>query len=66
MRVTEREKEILSSLCKGYSDSEIAKELGISVYTVKTHIHNLLQRFGLRDRTQLVLFALKEKISSLE
>jgi NarL family two-component system response regulator LiaR len=65
MVITYREKEILISLCNGYSDEEIAKDLSISVSTVKSHIHNLLLKLKLRDRTQLVIYAFKEDIHSV-
>lgn len=56
MQLTSREKEVLNYLCKGYSDSEIAADMFVSLATVKSHIHNMLKKLNLRDRTQLVIY----------
>lgn len=55
--LTAREKQILNFLAAGYTNSQIAEELVISVYTVKNHVHNVLEKLGFENRTQLVSFA---------
>ena len=50
-----REKEILALLGKGYLYKEIASQLGISVETVRTHIHNTYQKLHVRTRTEAVM-----------
>jgi two-component system, NarL family, response regulator LiaR len=62
MNFTSRELEVLKYICEGCSDEEIAKTLFISVATVKFHIHNLLQKSSMRNRTQLVILAFRNGI----
>jgi DNA-binding NarL/FixJ family response regulator len=56
-RLTEREREVMIAVARGSSNSEIAQKLFIGAATVKTHISGILTKLGLRDRTQIVIFA---------
>lgn len=58
--LSEREKEILTWIAKGYSNKEIAEHLLISVKTVETHKSNLMEKLGLKTRPDLVKYALKK------
>jgi LuxR family transcriptional regulator, maltose regulon positive regulatory protein len=49
-----REMEILRLLSQGFSNAEIAARLVLSVGTVKTHIHNIYGKLGVRDRPQAI------------
>ncbi|WP_434811110.1 response regulator [Microbacterium sp. bgisy189] len=55
--LTDRESEVLRLLAQAYSNGEIAKELFIGEATVKTHVSNLLQKLGARDRVAAVVYA---------
>lgn len=58
--LTDRELEVLKLVALGGSNKSIAKELGISEATVKTHVSNMLAKLGLRSRTQAALHAIRE------
>jgi two-component system response regulator NreC len=64
--LSEREKEILSWIAKGYSNKEIADNLIISVKTVESHKSNLMEKLGLRTRPELLKFAFKKGLLDFE
>jgi len=51
-RLTVREREIVGFIDRGFSNKEIARELGIEVATVKNHVHNLLEKLSVHRRSQ--------------
>ena len=55
--LTEREEEVLRSAARGRSNPEIAADLHISLGTVKTHLSNLQDKVGARNRVELAAFA---------
>lgn len=55
--LTERELEVLQLIAQGMTNQEIADTLYISMTTVKTHVGNILNKIGARDRVQAVIFA---------
>lgn len=57
--LSEREAEVLTCVVQGMSNKEIATSLGISHQTVKNHVTSILRKFGVEDRTQAVVYALK-------
>ena len=60
--LTEREREVVRLVAMGRSNREIAEQLFISEKTVKTHISNILAKTNLEHRTQLAIFAIKNKL----
>ncbi|WP_353893788.1 LuxR C-terminal-related transcriptional regulator [Proteinivorax hydrogeniformans] len=59
--LSKKENEVINLLLEGYEDKEIAKRLYISDKTVRNHISNILKKVSLKNRTQLVLWALSQK-----
>ncbi|MEU9034962.1 response regulator transcription factor [Streptomyces sp. NPDC048352] len=55
--ITDREREVLTLVGRGRSNTEIAEELFISVATAKAHVARLFSKLGARDRVQLVITA---------
>jgi two-component system response regulator NreC len=64
--LSDREKEILGWIAKGYANKEIAEHLIISVKTVETHKSNLMEKLGLKTRPELVKFAMKKGLLNFE
>ncbi len=62
--LTEREAEVLRLLARGFSNAEIARELFVGEATVKTHVSNVLQKTGVRDRIQAVVWAFERGVAS--
>jgi DNA-binding NarL/FixJ family response regulator len=56
-RLTDREREVLTAIGRGYNNAGIAEQLFIGSATVKSHINSLFTKLGLRDRAQAVVFA---------
>jgi two-component system response regulator DegU len=55
--LTEREREVLRLMGRGQNNREIGETLHISEPTVKTHVSNVMQKMGFRDRVEAALFA---------
>jgi two-component system response regulator NreC len=62
--LSERELEILRLIALGYTNSQVAEELFLSVRTVETHRAHIQQKLGLGDRAELVRYALDRKLVS--
>ena len=62
-KISPREMEVLQLIARGLGNREIAGQLYISERTVKTHVTHLLEKLQLRDRTQLAIYALENKLT---
>ncbi|MGL5082073.1 MAG: response regulator transcription factor [Microcoleaceae cyanobacterium] len=62
--LTHREQEVLALIACGKANQEIAQELSISVGTVRVHVHVILQKLDVRDRTQAAIIAIQRGIIS--
>jgi DNA-binding NarL/FixJ family response regulator len=60
VKLTRREHEVVDLIARGMSNKEIANELHIAVHTVKSHVHNTLEKLALHTRLELASFALTE------
>ena len=65
-QLTPREMDVLRLVAKGKSNKEIADNLVISEKTVKTHISNILSKLHLADRTQVAIYALRQRLVPME
>jgi DNA-binding NarL/FixJ family response regulator len=62
--LTEREREVLTLVGRGRTNSEIAAELFVSIATAKAHVARLLDKLAARDRVQLVIIAYELGLAS--
>ena len=63
--LTGRENQIISQICEGMRNKEIARKLYISDATVAHHLTSIYRKLGLADRTELLLYAQQNGISTL-
>jgi DNA-binding NarL/FixJ family response regulator len=64
--LTDRELEVIRALAQGKSDRQIANALGISEKTVRNHTSNIYRKLHIFDRTQAVIYAIREGIIDVE
>lgn len=65
-QLSDREKEVLELIAKGYANKEIAEKLVISVKTVETHKTRVMEKLGLKTRPELVEFAMKKGLLTFD
>ncbi len=63
VKMTSREKDVIAHIATGKSNKEISRELNIAVYTVKSHVHNILEKLALHTRLELATFTLTQSES---
>ncbi|MCZ2824433.1 MULTISPECIES: response regulator [unclassified Modestobacter] len=56
-RLTDREEEVVSAVARGRSNDQIARELHITLSTVKTHVGSLMAKLGVRNRVEIAIWA---------
>jgi two-component system, NarL family, response regulator LiaR len=64
--LTEREKEVLTLLVKGYPNSDIAAQLNISMATAKFHVTNIFSKLGAKNRVEAVTIAFGHQLVAKE
>jgi len=57
VRLTEREREVIDLLGEGLSNKEIAARLHVAIHTVKSHVHNVLEKLALHTRLEVAAFS---------
>ncbi|MFZ2324947.1 MAG: response regulator transcription factor [Ignavibacteriaceae bacterium] len=55
--MTKREKQVIELIADGFTNKEIAQKLHLSTYTVKSHVHNILEKLSLNTRVQIAKHA---------
>ena len=61
IQLTRREREIVDLISQGMSNKEIAQHLHIATFTVKSHVHNVLEKLELNTRLQIAAFVRNER-----
>jgi DNA-binding NarL/FixJ family response regulator len=64
-RLTRRESQIIRCVAMGMRNAEVAEQLSLSENTVKTHLTNIFQKLGIRDRLSLAHYAIKRGLISV-
>ncbi len=64
--LTDRELEVIKALAQGMSDRQIAQSLGISEKTVRNHTSNIYRKLHIFDRTQAVIYAVREGVIDVQ
>jgi two-component system, NarL family, response regulator len=62
LQLTKRELEVLKLLAHGHTNQKIAEALFITSGTVRVHVHAILQKLNVSDRTQAAIFALQQNL----
>jgi DNA-binding NarL/FixJ family response regulator len=57
MRMTSRERQVTALIAEGLGNKEIADRLGIAAHTVKSHVHNILEKLALHTRLEVAAYA---------
>ncbi len=56
-RMTTREQEVIKLLGEGWTNKEIAQKIHVSMYTVKSHIHNIMEKLALHTRLEIANYS---------
>jgi DNA-binding NarL/FixJ family response regulator len=57
VKMTRRERQVIDLVADGFTNKEIAQKLHLSTYTIKSHIHNILEKLALHTRVQIAKYA---------
>ncbi len=56
VRMTKRERQVIELIADGHTNKEIAQKLHLSTYTIKSHVHNILEKLALSTRVQIAKY----------
>ncbi len=62
-QMTQREKEVIELIAGGHTNKEIAQKLSVSPHTIKSHVHNILEKLSIHSRLQIAKYAYEKDIS---
>jgi len=62
IRMTEREKEVIALIVDGRTNKQIAQKLNIATFTVKSHVHNILEKLALHSRLEIAMYAQNKEV----
>lgn len=62
VKLTQREFSVLTYVCKGFSNKEIAKALAVTDYTIKKHVSSILHKLHLKNRQDIIIYARDNKL----
>jgi len=65
-QLTPREYQVAMLVARGFSNREIARELGVSTGTVKLHMHKVIQKLGVKSRFEAITMILREAAAQRE
>jgi DNA-binding NarL/FixJ family response regulator len=57
IRMTDREKEVIELISDGLTNNEISKRLRVAAYTVKSHVHNIMEKLALHTRLEVANYS---------
>ncbi|MBK8981175.1 MAG: response regulator transcription factor [Ignavibacteria bacterium] len=60
-KMTKRERQVIALVADGYSNKEIGEKLFLSPFTVKSHVHNILEKLAMHNRVEIANFASSEE-----
>jgi DNA-binding NarL/FixJ family response regulator len=63
VKMTKREREVIALIADACSNKEIAQQLNIATYTVKSHVHNILEKLALHSRLQIAQYSNNDETS---
>jgi DNA-binding NarL/FixJ family response regulator len=57
IKMTKREREVIEHIADGLSNKEIGQKLHVSTYTIRSHIHNIMEKLTLHTRLEIANYA---------
>jgi DNA-binding NarL/FixJ family response regulator len=61
VRMTKRERDVIELIADGSSNKEIGQKLNVSIFTIKSHIHNIMEKLALHSRLEVAKYSYKNR-----